>query len=199
MEEEAKSHINHSSSRNGLSNLEPIPEEEAKSDVVNYSSQNEGDKKKLSVRLSRWFVGHQKIDGWNQNSINALHAGLVGFLVVAYICHIAGGPIFQSYMTIEVTAFVRILESSFLFVAFIFFLKISHVNGSWAAAKMLRIGSARIYVYGFWLLRSIVVEILKGQPVYAFLVSFHSIVIYATDTWYLCNQKTWLPTWHYIC
>ena len=110
MEEEAK-FTNHNSSRNGLSNLEPIPEEEAKSDVVNYSSQNEGNKRKLSVRLSRWFVGHQKIDGWNQNSINALHAGLVGFLVVAYICHIAGGPIFQSY-----TIKTLLSGSKFIFV-----------------------------------------------------------------------------------
>ena len=33
------------------------------------------------------------------------------------------------------------------------------------------------------------VEIVKGQPIYAFLLSFHTIMIYSTDTWHLCNQK----------
>ena len=39
------------------------------------------------------------------------------------------------------------------------------------------------------MLRCFVLEILKGQVIYSFLLSLHSIVIYATDTWYLCNRK----------
>ena len=141
------------------------------------------------VRLSKWFVKHQKNDGWGQKSINALHVGIVGLLVAAYICHIMGGPIFQSYRNNTVRIIIEVIESSALFLAFVCLLKMWQVNGSWAAAKMLRVGSARIYVYGFWLLRSTVVEILKGQPIYAFLLSFHTIIIYSTDTWHLCNQK----------
>ena len=141
------------------------------------------------VRLSKWFVKHQKNDGWGQKSVNALHVGIVGLLVAAYICHIMGGPIFQSYRNNTVRIIIEVIESSALFLAFVCLLKMWQVNGSWAAAKMLRVGSARIYVYGFWLLRSTVVEILKGQPIYAFLLSFHTIMIYSTDTWHLCNQK----------
>ena len=137
---------------------------------------------------------HQKNDGWNQKSINALHVGIVGLLVAAYICHIMGGGIFKSYRNDTVSVVIEVIESSSLFLAFVCLLKMWQVNGSWAAAKMLRVGSARIYVYGFWLLRSTVVEIVKGQPIYAFLLSFHTIMIYSTDTWHLCNQKSWLPT-----
>ena len=104
-----------------------------------------------------------------------------------------GGPIFQSNRSNTVTVIIEYRKLSFI-SCIVCLLKMWQVNGSWAAAKMLRVGSARIYVYGFWLLRSTVVEILKGQPIYAFLLSFHTIIIYSTDTWHLCNQKSWLPT-----
>ena len=31
---------------------------------------------------------------------------------------------------------------------------------------------------------------LKGQIIYSFVHVFHSVLIYSTDMWYLCNQKT---------
>ena len=48
--------------------------------------------------------------------------------------------------------------------------------------------SVRTYIFIFWLLRSFVIEILKGQIIYSFVVSFHSILIFATDTWYMCDR-----------
>ena len=42
------------------------------------------------------------------------------------------------------------------------------------------------------MLRSFVIEILKGQIIYSFVLSFHSIVIFATDTWYMCDRKVLL-------
>ena len=166
-----------------------IMEAEAQPNMEISRSTNANQKKNAMVRLSKWFVRHQKSDGWNYKAINALHVGIIGLLAVAYICHIISGPLFQSFINKQETTVIRVIEALFLSLAFVCFLKMCYVNGSLAAAKMLRVGSARIYVYGFWLLRSIVVEILKGQPIYAFLISFHSILIYATDTWYLCNQK----------
>ena len=44
----------------------------------------------------------------------------------------------------------------------------------------------------FWLVRSFVIEILKGQVIYSFVVSFHSILIFATDAWYMCDRKVLL-------
>ena len=52
--------------------------------------------------------------------------------------------------------------------------------------------SVRTYIFIFWLLRSFVIEILKGQVIYSFVVSFHSILIFATDTWYMCDRKVLL-------
>ena len=46
------------------------------------------------VRLSKWFVKHQKNDA-GPKSVNALHVGIVGLLVAAYICHIMGVPFFN--------------------------------------------------------------------------------------------------------
>ena len=36
------------------------------------------------------------------------------------------------------------------------------------------------------------IEILKGQIIYSFILSFHSILIFATDTWYMCDRKVLL-------
>ena len=125
--------------------------------------------------------------------ITVLHVGIIGLLIAAYICHIMGGA-FLNLIGRYGKCCYRSYRKLIFVSCIVCLLKMWQVNGSWAAAKMLRVGSARIYVYGFWLLRSTVVEIVKGQPIYAFLLSFHTIMIYSTDTWHLCNQKSWLPT-----
>ena len=67
------------------------------------------------------------------------------------------------------------------------------VNGSWSATKLLfDKTSVRTYIFAFWLIRSFVIEILKGQIIYSFILSFHSILIFATDTWYMCDRKVLL-------
>ena len=48
------------------------------------------------------------------------------------------------------------------------------------------------HIFLFWLLRSFVIEISKGQIIYSFVLSFHGILIFATDTWYMCDRKVLL-------
>ena len=64
------------------------------------------------------------------------------------------------------------------------------MNSSWTALNfMFSERSIRTYIFLFWLLRFFVVEILKGQILYSFVVSFHSALIYTTDIWYICDRK----------
>ena len=41
-------------------------------------------------------------------------------------------------------------------------------------------------------MRCFIIEILKGQVIYSFLIVFHAIMIYGSDTWYICNRKVLL-------
>ena len=50
-------------------------------------------------------------------------------------------------------------------------------------------GNVRTYIYGFWIMRSFIIEILKGQTIYSFAHVFHSVLIYSTDMWNLCIEK----------
>ena len=50
-------------------------------------------------------------------------------------------------------------------------------------------GNIRTYIYIFWIIRSFIIEFLKGQLVYSFVVVYHSIVLYSSDMWYICNRK----------
>lgn len=55
------------------------------------------------------------------------------------------------------------------------------VNGSLTATKMIfDKGNIRTYIYIFWIVRSFMIEFLKGQIVYSFVLLFHSIVLYST-------------------
>ena len=88
---------------------------------------------------------------------------------------------------------IYILETSILVISILCFVKMCFVNGSWTATKLLfHKTSVRTYIFAFWLIRSFVIEILKGQIIYSFVLSFHSILIYATDTWYMCDRKVLL-------
>ena len=89
---------------------------------------------------------------------------------------------------------IYILETIILVVSILCFVKMCFfVNGSWTATKLLfDVLYVRTYIFVFWLIRSFVIEILKGQVIYSFVLSFHSILIFATDTWYMCDRKVLL-------
>ena len=141
-------------------------------------------------RLSRWFVSHQKQEGWDEKKLNILHMCIATFLVVAYVCHVIGSPYIRFVEDPSFLVIISIIECIFLVAGVFSFLKMCLVNGSWTATKLIfDKKNIRTYVYLFWLLRSFIVEILKGQVLYSFVAGFHSIAIYASDTWYLCNRR----------
>ena len=143
-----------------------------------------------SRRLSRWFVTHQKSEAYNEKTLNALHVRIVALLVVAYACHVIGSPFIRFVEDHTALTVIKTLETLCTLVCALYFVKICRANASWTAAKLLFAkDSVETYIFLFWMLRCFVLEILKGQVIYSFLLTLHSIVIYATDTWYLCNRK----------
>ena len=144
-------------------------------------------------RLSKWFVNNQKSEAWDQKALNTLHILIVVLLVLVYVCHIIGSPYIRFIEDHTALTIIYIVESFALVVSILSFVKMCFVNGSWTATKLLfDKTSVRTYIFAFWLIRSFVIEILKGQVIYSFVLSFHSIVLFATDTWYMCNRKVLL-------
>jgi hypothetical protein len=146
-----------------------------------------GDRKR---RLSRWFVSNQKREDWDEKQLNSLHIAIVFLLFIMHTCHVVASPFLKFIQDDTAIVVLRIIEIISLLIAIVFFVKMIHANSSWAATKMLFAKeSVSTYIYIFWILRSFIIEILKGQIVFSFIHIFHSILIYSSDTWYLCNQK----------
>ena len=146
-----------------------------------------------SRRLSTWFVNNQKSEAWDQKALNTLHIRIVVLLVLVYACHVIGSPFIRFVEDHTALTIIYVLETLLLVVSILCFVKMCFVNGSWTATKLLfDKTSVRTYIFGFWLIRSFVIEILKGQIIYSFVLSFHSILIFATDTWYMCDRKVLL-------
>ena len=148
-------------------------------------------KTKSRARLSRWFVNNQKNQAWDENALNTLHIRMLVLMSFVYLCHIVGSPFIRFVRHQNALVAIYVLETLALIVSIFCFFKMRYVNGSWTATKfMFHKKSIRTYVFVFWLLRCFVIEILKGQVIYSFVVSFHSIMIFSTDTWYMCDRKT---------
>jgi hypothetical protein len=143
------------------------------------------------ARLSRWFVSNQKTEEWDGKKLNQLHIAIVLLLFFMYICHIIASPFIKFINDQTVIIIINILETVCLIVAIVLWIQIYRVNSSWTSTKLLfSKDSINTYIYIFWILRSFIIELLKGQILYSFVHVFHSVVIFSTDTWYLCNQKT---------
>ena len=125
--------------------------------------------------------------------MNTLHIRIVVLLVLVYACHVIGSPFIRFVEDHTALTIIYVLETLLLVVSILCFVKMCFVNGSWTATKLLfDKTSVRTYIFAFWLIRSFVIEILKGQIIYSFVLSFHSILIFATDTWYMCDRKVLL-------
>ena len=144
-------------------------------------------------RLSQWFVNNQKVDGWDEKALNNLHTETIVLLFVAYVCHIVSSPYIELLNSTTIITTFSVIEVLCLILGIACFVKACYVNSSWTAAKlMFSKRCTRTYIFGFWLLRCFIIEILKGQVIYSFLIVFHSIMIYGSDTWYICNRKVLL-------
>ena len=144
-------------------------------------------------RLSRWFVNNQKSEAWGKKALNSLHIQIVVLLAIVYACHVIGSPYIRFVQDHTALTVIYVLETLLLVISILRFVKMCLVNGSWTATKLLLDKtSVETYIFAFWLIRSFVIEILKGQVIYSFVLSFHSILIFATDTWYMCDRKVLL-------
>ena len=104
-----------------------------------------------------------------------------------------GSPFIRFVEDQTILTIIYVLESFALVISILCFVKMCFVNGSWTAIKlMIDKRSVRTYIFAFWLIRSFVIEILKGQVIYSFVLLFHSIMLFATDTWYMCDRKVLL-------
>ena len=144
-------------------------------------------------RLSRWFVNNQKSEAWDKKALNSLHIQIVVLLAIVYACHVIGSPYIRFVQDHTALTVIYVLETLLLVISILRFVKMCLVNGSWTATKLLfDKTSVETYIFAFWLIRSFVIEILKGQIIYSFVLSFHGILIFATDTWYMCDRKVLL-------
>ena len=148
-------------------------------------------KTKSNRRLSRWFVNYQKFKTWDENALNTLHIFILTLMTFVYVCHIVSSPFIRFIKHHDTLVAIYVVEILLLIVSILCYVKMCYVNGSWTATKfMFDKTSIRTYIFLFWMLRCFVIEILKGQIIYSFVTSFHSIMIFSTDTWYMCDRKT---------
>jgi len=149
------------------------------------------DTKRQATRLSRWFVSNQKTDTWDEKRLNTLHRFIITLLVIMYVCHILASPFTKIIDNTTTTiVIINVVEVLCLIVGISSLVKMFFVNGSLTATKMIfDKGNVRTYIYIFWIIRSFIIEFLKGQIVYSFVVVYHSIVLYSSDMWYICNRK----------
>ena len=150
-------------------------------------------------RLSKWFVNNQKSEAWDQKALNTLHIQIVVLLVLVYVCHVIGSPFIRFVQDQTILTIIYVLETIILVVSILCFVKMCFVNGSWTATKLLfDKTSVRTYIFAFWLIRSFVIEILKGQVIYSFVLSFHSIMILQQIHGICVIEKYWSLAWYCI-
>ena len=131
-------------------------------------------------RLSRWFVNNQKKQAWDENALNTLHIRMLILMSFVYLCHIVGSPFIKFVRHQNTLVAIYVLETQALIVSILCFFKMCYVNGSWTATQFM-FTSIRTYIFLFWLLRCFLIEILKGQVIYSFVMSFHSIMIFSAQ------------------
>ena len=138
--------------------------------------------------LSQVFTSHLKTRGWSQQRLHKLHIVMFVLTFFMYVCHIISLPPFEILGKKMVIIF-EIVQLFLLVIGIACWLTMCYVNASWAVTRRIFQKSLRTYIYLFWLIRSLVTEVLKGRTVYACIHVFHSIILYSTDTWFICDQK----------
>ena len=141
------------------------------------------------ARLSLWFVTHQNTEEWSEQKLNMLHKAMVILILFIYVFHIAANSYIPMITDETVLLIFNILEAVCLLLNMVCFTVMCCVNCNRAGTHMILFKNSRTWICVFWMLRSLVVEILKGQVLFGFVHMFHSILIYSTDAWYTCSQS----------
>ena len=150
------------------------------SDETNISSVEKGDHDQQNKETHKW----------DDDQIDKLHAVIVLLCFITYFGHIISNP-FIKFIDNEVIIYViKVIQTICLIISILSFVKIYGLIGSKAVTKlMLSKKNIRGCIFLFWIIRSFIMEICKGQIMYSFIHVFHSLLIFSTDTWYVCNQK----------
>ena len=140
--------------------------------------------------ITSWFSANQKTEYFDSPKIYKLHLIMITLVAVAYICHILPGPFIKLTYNEWILLATGSVECFCLVVAFICLVIMIRVNSSKASMKLIfGSKSVKTYIFVYWIVRSLVLEICKGQVLFAFLHVFHSILVYSTDVWYQCDKK----------
>ena len=116
-----------------------------------------------NTTLSRWFVSNQKTEEWDKKKLNQLHIAIVLLLVIIYVCHVVASPFLQF---IRRNCYYNYQDTwKFMFNSCHCMFN-NNVLRQWKLGGYKMIfdkGNVRTYIYGFWIVRSFIIEIVKGQ------------------------------------
>ena len=115
---------------------------------------------------------------------------MIPLVAVAYICVISFQVLFIKLTYNEwILLATGSVECFCLVVAFICLVIMIRVNSSKASMKLIfGSKSVKTYIFVYWIVRSLILEILQRAVLFAFL-RVHSILVYSTDAWYQCDKK----------
>ena len=140
--------------------------------------------------LTSWFSANQKTRYFDPPKIYKLHLFILILLFTAYVCHVLTGPFVKLMDNGRILLVTGIIKVICLVVSFVCLIIMIRVNGSKAATKLIfSRKSVKTYIFVYWIMRSLVLEICKGRLLFSFLLVFHCILVYSTDMWYQCDQK----------
>ena len=136
------------------------------------------------------FATAQKHEDWDKKSLKKLQVSMLLSTIFVYICHIVSSPFLRFVENQNVLLAINTFELVLLLISITCFVKMHLVNGSWTVVKLM-FGEMKIrtYIFLFWLVRHFIIEISKGQILYSFVASFHSIMLFGADAWYACDRE----------
>ena len=98
-------------------------------------------------RLSMWFVNNQKSEAWDKKAMNTLHILIVVLLVLVYACHVIGSPFIRFVDDHTALTVIYILETLFLVISILCFVKMCFVNGVGQLQNFCLIKQASGHIY----------------------------------------------------
>ncbi len=119
---------------------------------------------------------------------------LVVFLFFIYVSHVLINPYMPLVANATINITIYVIKILLLITAIILFSNILYETCS--LETLIHIFRCKKHiktaVFLFWITRSFIVEILKGQVVYSFANVLHAFILYSSDSWYVCDRKSFL-------
>ena len=124
------------------------------SDETNISSVEKGDHDQQNKETHKW----------DDDQIDKLHAVIVLLCFITYFGHIISNPFIKFIDNEVIILFIKVTQTICLILSILCFVKMYGLIGSKVVTKlMLSKKNIRGYIYLFWIIRSFIMEIFKGQ------------------------------------